>query len=152
MDIRSKVAEILKLPPAKRQRLAEEFLVANEETILNKPVSEVRPGDYVALIALYQDLAQIAIAAREYQDAIHWFDKCVVILNRDREYRLKFSLIYWRLAQCHCKVLNYHKAAQNLYRFQAHADHKRYSTYIKKLGHIEYPFKKVCEKILGQPI
>jgi hypothetical protein len=152
MDVKSKVAEILKFPPAERQRLAEEFLLEYEEAILNTPTSEVRPSDYIALISLYQDLAQISVSILDYNGAIYWLEKCVLILNRDREYRLRYALIYWKLAQYHCKVLNYHKAAQNLYRFQAHADNKMYSAYTQKIKHFEFPFKKMCEEVLGKAI
>jgi hypothetical protein len=152
MDVKSKVTEILKFPLAERQRLAEAFLLENEEDILNRPVSEVRSGDYVALISLYQDLAQTCVSIMDFHGAIYWLEKCVLIMNRDRGYRVRFALIYWKLSQYHCKILNHHKAAQYLHRFQAHADNKRYGAYTKKVKHFDFPFKKMCEEILGMPL
>jgi tetratricopeptide (TPR) repeat protein/predicted DNA-binding WGR domain protein len=99
-DFAPRIKQILSLSGESRQQKVEGFLAQYEQRLLDLPYTDDLEKEFSALVTFYYHIGQWLEGDSEYEKAIKWFQKALIIMNQAPPFRILYSDIFLQLSFC----------------------------------------------------
>ena len=127
-DLPAKIKSILSHPVYTNQAEVEDLLGRYEQRLLRHPWCSELEGTYEALVNLYHRMGQAHERDAEYEQAIEWLGRSLLVVNQSHHFRSKvFIDIFIQLSFCYFETSKFDSSLRYMKMYQVY-DSKAWET------------------------